>query len=161
MVSVRSKVSNTHHHPPLSGRILTQSNIQIPTVYCYAGSATAPPGLVSSFPLLPTPPPCMDSQGQSQAQPTRTARTEASAHHGRRIRDFRRVYKACELCRRKKIRCVVEGPGTSCLRCLRELTECVFSPERSHQKRSTGARPSAPSFHDAGKYWYPSLELYD
>ncbi|KAH6976036.1 hypothetical protein BKA56DRAFT_552471 [Ilyonectria sp. MPI-CAGE-AT-0026] len=91
----------------------------------------------------------MDSQGQSQAQPTRTARTEASAHHGRRIRDFRRVYKACELCRRKKIRCVVEGPGTSCLRCLRELTECVFSPERSHQKRSTGARPSAASFHDA------------
>ncbi|KAF7552171.1 hypothetical protein G7Z17_g4494 [Cylindrodendrum hubeiense] len=36
----------------------------------------------------------MDGQPQSQAQPTRTVRTEASSQHGRRIRDFRRVYKA-------------------------------------------------------------------
>jgi hypothetical protein len=60
---------------------------------------------------------------------------------GRRVRDFRRGYQACELCRKKKIRCVVDKPGVSCLRCQRELKECVFSDERSHRKRNkTGSR---------------------
>ncbi|KAH7144519.1 hypothetical protein B0J13DRAFT_555417 [Dactylonectria estremocensis] len=89
-----------------------------------------------------TPPLCMDSQA-------RTTRPEASSHHGRRVRDFRRVYKACELCRRKKIKCVVDGPGTSCLRCQRELSECIFSPERSHRKRTISTRPAASTFKEA------------
>lgn len=54
----------------------------------------------------------------------------------RRVRDFRRGYHACELCRKKKIRCIVDKPGASCLRCQREVKECVFSDERSHRKRN-------------------------
>ncbi|KPM35711.1 hypothetical protein AK830_g10868 [Neonectria ditissima] len=80
------------------------------------------------------------------AVPQTQRRTDdASSQRGRRVRDFRRVYKACELCRRKKIRCVVDGPGKACLRCQRELTECVFSPERSHRRRSTAAQAVAAS----------------
>ncbi|KAF5004397.1 hypothetical protein FDECE_9117 [Fusarium decemcellulare] len=71
----------------------------------------------------------------TQAQPT-LPRNDGSTR-GRRVRDFRRGYQACELCRRKKIRCVVDAPGASCLRCQRELKECVFSHERSHRKRNT------------------------
>ncbi|KAF6812425.1 hypothetical protein CSOJ01_05130 [Colletotrichum sojae] len=51
----------------------------------------------------------------------------------RPTRNFRRSYKACKLCRRKKIRCITDGPGKSCLRCKRELRECVFPVERSYQ----------------------------
>ncbi|KAM5356718.1 hypothetical protein ACJ41O_003364 [Fusarium nematophilum] len=75
-----------------------------------------------------------------QPQPT-LPRADGSSGRGRRVRDFRRGYQACELCRRKKIRCVVDTPGNSCLRCQRELKECVFSHERSHRKRdATGSR---------------------
>ncbi|KAH9230331.1 hypothetical protein K456DRAFT_55438 [Colletotrichum gloeosporioides 23] len=54
------------------------------------------------------------------------------AENERPIRNFRRTYKACKLCRRKKIRCITDGPGKSCMRCKRELRECIFPAERSH-----------------------------
>lgn len=60
----------------------------------------------------------------------------------RRSKDFQRVYKACESCRKKKIRCVLDGTGNPpqppCARCKRELRECIFSPERSYRKRDGG-----------------------
>lgn len=63
--------------------------------------------------------------------------TRPSARH---TKDFKRVYKACEPCRKKKIRCVLEGDGNPprppCVRCKRELKECFFSAERSTRRRS-------------------------
>ncbi|KAF4431498.1 ARO80-positive transcription regulator of ARO9 and ARO10 [Fusarium acutatum] len=70
----------------------------------------------------------------AQTQPTLPDSDELSRR--RRVRDFRRGYHACELCRKKKIRCIVDKPGASCLRCQREVKECVFSDERSHRKRN-------------------------
>ncbi|QGI75145.1 hypothetical protein CEK25_000051 [Fusarium fujikuroi] len=70
----------------------------------------------------------------AQTQPTLPDNDGPSRR--RRVRDFRRGYHACELCRKKKIRCIVDKPGASCLRCQREVKECVFSDERSHRKRN-------------------------
>ncbi|KAM6515641.1 hypothetical protein FALCPG4_013858 [Fusarium falciforme] len=76
----------------------------------------------------------------NDAQPQPTLPRADGPTRGRRVRDFRRGYQACELCRRKKIRCVVDTPGASCLRCQRELKECIFSHERSHRKRDVAGR---------------------
>ncbi|KAH6964562.1 hypothetical protein DER45DRAFT_626941 [Fusarium avenaceum] len=73
------------------------------------------------------------------------AHSNNGAPRGRRVRDFRRGYQACELCRKKKIRCVVETPGAPCLRCQREIKECVFNDERSHRKRNTTGSRRASS----------------
>ncbi|KAL0931571.1 uncharacterized protein CTRU02_214306 [Colletotrichum truncatum] len=62
--------------------------------------------------------------------------TASAPEKGRPLREFRRSYKACKLCRRKKIRCIVDGPGKACLRCKRELRECVFPVERSHHAKN-------------------------
>ncbi|SCV50563.1 related to ARO80-positive transcription regulator of ARO9 and ARO10 [Fusarium fujikuroi] len=74
----------------------------------------------------------MDADAQTQP----TLPDSGGPSRRRRVRDFRRGYHACELCRKKKIRCIVDKPGASCLRCQREVKECVFSDERSHRKRS-------------------------
>lgn len=62
----------------------------------------------------------------------------------RRAKDFQRVYKACDSCRKKKIRCVLGDskgpPGPPCVRCRREMRECVISTERSTRKRDTRGR---------------------
>ncbi|KAF5539403.1 ARO80-positive transcription regulator of ARO9 ARO10 [Fusarium mexicanum] len=79
----------------------------------------------------------------AQTQPTLPGTDEPSRR--RRVRDFRRGYHACELCRKKKIRCIVDQPGASCLRCQREVKECVFSDERSHRKRNKNANRRASS----------------
>ncbi|KAF5684669.1 positive transcription regulator of ARO9 ARO10 [Fusarium denticulatum] len=76
-------------------------------------------------------------EADAQTQPTVPGSDEPSRR--RRVRDFRRGYHACELCRKKKIRCIVDRPGASCLRCQREVKECVFSDERSHRKRNKTA----------------------
>jgi hypothetical protein len=63
-----------------------------------------------------------------------------------RPRDFQRVYKACESCRKKKTRCVLDPLGNRdggpCGRCKREFRECVFSVDRSHRRR--GSRDWSP-----------------
>lgn len=76
----------------------------------------------------------MDADADAQIQSTVPGSDEPSRR--RRVRDFRRGYHACELCRKKKIRCIVDKPGASCLRCQREVKECIFSDERSHRKRN-------------------------
>lgn len=56
------------------------------------------------------------------------------------IRVPKRAYQACVRCRRRKARCIVDGPAEepniSCLRCRRERKPCVFTVERS-QPQST------------------------
>ncbi|EWZ89390.1 hypothetical protein FOWG_09092 [Fusarium oxysporum f. sp. lycopersici MN25] len=74
----------------------------------------------------------MDADAQTQP----TLPDSDGPSRRRRVRDFRRGYQACELCRKKKIRCIVDKPGVPCLRCQREVKECVFSDERSHRKRN-------------------------
>ncbi|GJC94379.1 C6 transcription factor [Colletotrichum higginsianum] len=60
---------------------------------------------------------------------------------GQRVaRGFRRTYKACNPCRRKKTRCVVEiRDSPSCLRCDREGRECVFPPDRAASSQKNAA----------------------
>lgn len=84
------------------------------------------------------------------------------ANHATRVNEYQRVYKACELCRRKKIRCILIGPGDPpgppCARCKREMRECIFSRERSTRKRDArerqragpreGERPDLPRDHN-------------
>lgn len=73
----------------------------------------------------------------------------APAPGQRRIRGFRRSYKACNLCRRKKIRCVVDpGGGGSCLRCRREGKPCVFPSERSDHAHSMSASAASGAASD-------------
>lgn len=58
-------------------------------------------------------------------------------------RHFRRIYIACENCRKHKARCELGGSGQDifafsgppCARCRRESRECVFSEGRSSRKR--------------------------
>lgn len=78
---------------------------------------------------------CVGMDAQSPGERTRGIR---------RAKDFQRVYKACESCRKKKIRCVLDdsrGPaGPPCVRCRREMRECIISTERSTRKRNTKER---------------------
>ncbi|KAK7215724.1 hypothetical protein V2G26_003727 [Clonostachys chloroleuca] len=58
-----------------------------------------------------------------------------TSYSGRRASQFQRVYKACQSCRKKKTRCVLDpsdshGNGP-CERCKRESRPCLFSLERS------------------------------
>lgn len=79
-----------------------------------------------------------------------------SSRSPRRANEFQRVYKACEPCRRKKIRCVPDDsrdpPGPPCLRCRRELKECVFSTERSTRRRQA-RRQKANSAYGRCSVW--------
>ncbi|KAF5964826.1 positive transcription regulator of ARO9 ARO10 [Fusarium bulbicola] len=84
----------------------------------------------------------------AQTQPTLPGSDEPSRR--RRVRDFRRGYHACELCRKKKIRCIVDKPGASCLRCQREVKDCVFSDKRSHRKRNKTVKRRGSSEQDPG-----------
>src|SRR5687767_13808093 len=49
-----------------------------------------------------------------------------------RSRDYQRIYKACEWCRKKKTRCFIEERhrdtiGAPCIKCKRESRQCSFS----------------------------------
>ncbi|KAJ9063946.1 hypothetical protein DSO57_1027126 [Entomophthora muscae] len=69
--------------------------------------------------------------------------------------------KACDFCRQKKVRCIVDG--SSCLNCVARGNTCTFLLEpkpRGRKKKSTpSAHPSEqlpdfsiPHFHDLDKY---------
>lgn len=50
--------------------------------------------------------------------------------------EHQRAYKACILCRKRKARCDLgERDGPPCMRCRRELRECIFSSERAWTKK--------------------------
>ena len=50
-------------------------------------------------------------------------------------REYRRAYKACENCRKRKSRCVISAEeyasGFSCARCRREMKQCTFGTSES------------------------------
>jgi len=69
--------------------------------------------------------------------------------------EYQRAYKACISCRKRKAKCDLGGrDGPPCVRCRRELRECVFSAERSWpKKRRMDDQPS----HTQGSSHRPSL----
>ncbi|KAJ4211709.1 hypothetical protein NW759_012311 [Fusarium solani] len=49
-----------------------------------------------------------------------------------RLRDYTRIFKACDTCRKKKTRCILDAPNaptTACRRCKRERRQCSFTQE--------------------------------
>lgn len=56
---------------------------------------------------------------------------------GRPLKDYSRAYKACIPCRKTKARCELAADSEPCIKCKRELKECVFTAERSTKRRAT------------------------
>lgn len=50
-------------------------------------------------------------------------------------RQYKRSYMACIRCRQTKAKCEISPDSSSCVKCLRERRECVFTAERSTKKR--------------------------
>ncbi|KPI45661.1 Transcriptional activator ARO80 [Cyphellophora attinorum] len=50
-------------------------------------------------------------------------------------RQYKRSYMACIRCRQTKAKCEISPDSASCVKCLRERRECVFTAERSTKKR--------------------------
>lgn len=57
-----------------------------------------------------------------------------------------RAYKACNVCRKRKSRCLISEGETKCHRCKRESKPCVF-PDDRYQRKSRHRRQSE-SLHD-------------
>lgn len=78
--------------------------------------------------------------------------------------EHQRAYKACIPCRKRKAKCDLGGrDGPPCVRCRRELRECVFSAERSWKKRKTNEvvdleGQSSPAQHGRPASHRPSLQ---
>ncbi len=58
-------------------------------------------------------------------------------------RQYQRAYKACTGCRKRKAKCelVAGTTGPPCVKCRRELRECIFTAERAWAKRQKGNTP--------------------
>lgn len=66
-----------------------------------------------------------------------------------RTRDYVRIYKACDACKRKKTRCILDTPDESrsaCRKCKRERRPCSLS----EQSASPVARSEEPPAHKDG-----------
>ncbi|KAJ5620151.1 hypothetical protein N7510_004135 [Penicillium lagena] len=61
------------------------------------------------------------------------------------IRVPKRAYQACIRCRRRKARCILDGPAdgpnVTCLRCKRERKHCIFTAERSQAHLTPSSQP--------------------
>lgn len=68
----------------------------------------------------------------------------------RRSDNYRRNYRACELCRRKKVRCDLgdlSNPQPPCAKCKREKKDCMFAPGLSNRAGRARERKSAYALH--------------
>lgn len=72
---------------------------------------------------------------------------------------YKRAYKACESCRRTKVRCEVEEGGTSCSRCVRERRQCLFPAQRS-AKRTKASIAKSLSKRKNGSVWPQGHLIY-
>lgn len=84
--------------------------------------------------------PAVRAEMQSPGRP----RAEQQPHR----REYKRTYKACDSCKRKKSRCILDDAGDSvaggpCRRCRRELRDCTFTFDRGAPGRRS-IRHAAP-----------------
>ncbi|OJJ54415.1 hypothetical protein ASPSYDRAFT_49557 [Aspergillus sydowii CBS 593.65] len=80
----------------------------------------------------------------------------------RRARDYTRTFKACDTCRKKKTRCILDAPEasrTACRKCKRERKECSLSQATSSRKPSNRLASSEPSDCIMGMSYLPRLIL--
>ena len=82
-------------------------------------------------------------------------------------REFRRVYKACLTCQKRKSKCELDenayATGRPCLRCRREMKECVFVEKRAtpkRRKRSTNESMNTEGRHDPENFVNSNANLH-
>lgn len=66
---------------------------------------------------------------------------QSSVGPSRRPREYTRIFKACDSCRKKKTRCILDASDAAeacCRRCARERKECSLSKQDAAQTSSPG-----------------------
>lgn len=89
-------------------------------------------------------------------RPARTIRQQK----GKALDEYKRTYKACIPCARRKVKC--ESEGGKCRRCITKKLDCTYTSKKPWS-RDQGDRPSArPEREDSGpRYVFETFGVFE